>query len=448
MSKLITYKFSDLYSMSSGISSKPEQAGHGCDFVSFKTVFNNYFLPETLTEFMDISEKDKELYSIKKGDVFLTRTSETLDELGMSCVAVKDYPSSSYSGFLKRLRPTQNDVTYDKYMAFYLRSDLFRKTMTNNAIMTLRASLNEQIFSYLELILPDFNEQKKAGDLLFALNQKIEINNKINSELEAMAKTLYDYWFVQFDFPFDFAHDKRVTSSVSHRAESRCEKPYKTSGGKMVWNEELKREIPEGWEVKKIEEVSDVKAGGDKPKEYSEFKNEKFTFPIYSNGITNEGLYGYAKDAKITKQSITVSARGTIGYCVLRNRPFVPIIRLIVVTPRNSYEVKYFFEFIKNIAFENSGSVQQQLTVPQISNLKIKLPPTDILKKYELLTSSGINKIEINKEENQQLASLRDWLLPMLMNGQVRVGDVEEVLRQAQDDILGMVAEPSIEYKK
>ena len=202
MSNLKTYKFSDLYKMSSGISSNPEQAGHGSQFVSFKTVFNNYFLPDNLTEFMDISEKEKEIYSIKKGDIFLTRTSETLDELGMSCVAVKDYPASSFSGFLKRLRPTQDDITYDKFMAFYLRSDLFRKTMTNNSIMTLRASLNEQIFSYLELVVPDFNEQKKAGDFLYSISAKIEINNRINTELEAMAKTLYDYWFVQFDFPY------------------------------------------------------------------------------------------------------------------------------------------------------------------------------------------------------------------------------------------------------
>ena len=200
MSKMKIYKFQDLYEMSSGISSKPEQAGHGTPFLSFSTVFNNYFIPNQLPDLMSISDKEKEVYSIKKGDIFLTRTSETLDELGMSSVAVNDYPNASFSGFLKRLRPKNIDVVYHKYMAFYLRSKLFRKTMTNNAIMTLRASLNEQIFSYLNLILPDYNIQKNIGDLLYSLNKKIELNNRINAELEAMAKTLYDYWFVQFDF--------------------------------------------------------------------------------------------------------------------------------------------------------------------------------------------------------------------------------------------------------
>jgi type I restriction enzyme S subunit len=283
--------------------------------------------------------------------------------------------------------------------------------------------LNSNDIKEFEVRMPNnISTQQKIAKVLSDLDAKIELNNKINTELEAMAKTLYDYWFVQFDFP------------------DANGKPYKTSGGKMVYNAELKRDIPEGWEVKNIGDITEVKAGGDKPKTLSNVKTETYSIPIYSNGVTNEGLYGYTTSPKIIKQSLTVSARGTIGFCVLRNKPFVPIIRLIVITPKNSYELKYFYEFIKSIPFENSGSVQQQLTVPQISKLNIILPPADILKKYELLTTPGISKVEINKEENQQLASLRDWLLPMLMNGQVSVGDVEEELR--------MVAEGKSTYIK
>jgi len=237
MINLKTYKFAELYEMSSGISSKPEQAGHGHPFISFKTVFKNYFLPEELDELMDSSEREQNTYSVRQGDIFLTRTSETLNELGMSSVASKNYPKATFSGFLKRIRPIQNNVTYHKYMAFYLRSELFRTSMNNNAIMTLRASLNEQIFSYLDLILPSYDEQKKIGDLFFDIHNKVEFNNKINIELEQMSKTLYDYWFVQFDFPDENG------------------KPYKSSGGEMVFNEVLKREIPVGWEVKRLENV-------------------------------------------------------------------------------------------------------------------------------------------------------------------------------------------------
>lgn len=128
MSKLTKYKFSDLYSIASGISSTKEQAGHGSPFLSFSVVFNNYFVPDILNDLMDTSEKEKETYSIKSGDIFLTRTSEVVDELAMSCVAVKDYPNATFSGFLKRLRPTQDHITYPKFMAFYLRSQVMLPT--------------------------------------------------------------------------------------------------------------------------------------------------------------------------------------------------------------------------------------------------------------------------------------------------------------------------------
>ena len=114
--------------MSSGLSSKKEQAGHGAPFVSFGTVFNNYFLPEELPDLMDTNEKEQQTYSIKAGDVLITRTSETIDELAMSCVAVKDYPKATYSGFTKRLRPKREGIAYPKYMAFYFRSCFVSKS--------------------------------------------------------------------------------------------------------------------------------------------------------------------------------------------------------------------------------------------------------------------------------------------------------------------------------
>ena len=192
MSEWKRYKLSDLYEMSSGISSTKEQAGHGSPFLSFSVVFNNYFLPDSLIDLMDTTDGDKQKYSINEGDIFLTRTSETVDELAMSSVALKDYPEASFSGFLKRLRPVDKRIVYPKFMAFYLRSPLFRRTIINNTVMTLRASFNEAMFSYLEIMLPDFDTQKKIGDFLYSLEKKKQTNNQINQELEAMAKSLYD----------------------------------------------------------------------------------------------------------------------------------------------------------------------------------------------------------------------------------------------------------------
>lgn len=183
MNKLNEYKLNELYIMSSGISSSKDQAGIGYPFVSFRDIFNNTILPENLTELMNTSDKERIKYSVKKGDVFITRTSETPDELAMSSVALKDYPNATFSGFAKRLRPIDNTKIYDKYMAFYFRSKYFRKIINANTIMTLRASFNEEIFSYIKIQLPDYPTQVKIGDMLYKIEKKILINNQINNNL-------------------------------------------------------------------------------------------------------------------------------------------------------------------------------------------------------------------------------------------------------------------------
>ena len=184
MNKLHKYAFAYLYDMASGISSTKEQAGHGAPFVSFRTVFNNCFLPDELTDLMDTSEREQKIYSIEKGDILITRTSETVDELAMSCVALKDYPKATYSGFVKRLRPKTTGLVYDKYIAFFLRSKYFRKVINAKTIMTLRASFNEDIFSFLNLYLPNYEEQVKIGDMLYNMERKIRVNKKINDNLQ------------------------------------------------------------------------------------------------------------------------------------------------------------------------------------------------------------------------------------------------------------------------
>jgi len=422
MSKLKKYKFSELYDMSSGISSKPEQAGHGFPFVSFSTVFNNQFLPDALPDLMDTSEKERGTYSVKEGDIFLTRTSETLDELGMSSVAASDIPNATYSGFLKRLRPAQSNISYHKFMAFYLRSKLFRKTMTNNAIMTLRASLNEQIFSYLDLLLPEYTEQKKIGDYLYLINQKIALNNKINTELEAMAKLIYDYWFVQFDFP------------------DANGKPYKSSGGKMVYNEALKREIPEGWEVDVIKNVIDVKDGThDSPKPSTEgyhlitSKNLKIEGLDFENAnlISAIDYENINKRSKVDTGDILFSMIGSIGaiYKVDEEKINFAIKNVALYkTSKNNCYKNFVYMFLKSYDMQRymgnviSGSIQKFIGLGALRNMPILIDHT-LIKNYVQTTESLFKKQTLIKRENQQLSQLRDWLLPMLMNGQVTVKD-------------------------
>lgn len=293
---------------------------------------------------------------------------------------------------------------FDAHYIYYLLKNNYKLLRTAATGSTALPLLNKTDFDDLTLNATlNKMEQQKIANVLSSLDSKIELNNKINKELESMAKTLYDYWFVQFDFP-----------DING-------KPYKSSGGKMVYNQELKRDIPEGWEIKTLDTLTNIIAGGDKPKEFSEYRTSELSIPIYSNGIENEGLYGFTNNARINNPSITISARGTIGFCCLRFKPYLPIVRLISVTPKIQNQIVFFYQAIKNLVFENSGSVQQQLTVPQVSELKIVLPPELYLVKFEKIGISLFNKIENIKQQNQELAKLRDWLLPMLMNGQVRV---------------------------
>ncbi|ELE6590453.1 TPA: restriction endonuclease subunit S [Vibrio vulnificus] len=426
MSNLKKHRFCDLYTMSSGISSTKEQAGHGSPFLSFSTVFNNYFVPDELTDLMSTSEKEKETYSIKRGDIFLTRTSEVIDELAMSCVATKDYPSASYSGFLKRLRPTQTDVTYSKFMAFYLRSPMFRKTMTNNAVMTLRASLNEAIFSYLDLLLPEFDEQVKAGDLLYLLNEKIEINNRINTELEAMAKTIYDYWFVQFDFP--------DTNG----------KPYKASGGKMVYNQNLKREIPDGWIDVSLDYIISRSGTGLNPRNnfklgegnnyyitIKSINDGKITFDERCDRISDASLKIINQRSDLKVGDILFTSIQPVGETYfIQEKPTNWNINESVFTLRFNKErvtSEYLYMLLSSQEMKvytkqcSAGSIHKGIRHSVLKSFQLPYGGLDISRKFTEIISPLLKKQSVLEQENLQLCELRDWLLPMLMNGQVTV---------------------------
>lgn len=171
----------DIYQFSSGLSKSSEYFGEGYPFLSFTTIFNNYFLPDELEDLVESTDKEQKTCSILKGDVFLTRTSETLDELGMSSVALKDYPKATFNGFTKRLRPKKEKIIYPLYAAYYFRSTLFRNYINSMASMTTRASLNNNILSKLPIFYPNYNEQIKIGKILYSIDKKININIEINN---------------------------------------------------------------------------------------------------------------------------------------------------------------------------------------------------------------------------------------------------------------------------
>ncbi|PKH30227.1 restriction endonuclease subunit S [Acinetobacter radioresistens] len=422
MNKLKKYSFSDLYSISSGITTTKDQAGHGSPFLSFSTVFNNYFLPDVLSEKMYTSEKEQETFSIREGDIFLTRTSEVIDELAMSSIAIKNYPYATYSGFLKRLRPKVNNIVYPKYMAFYLRSYIFRKTINNNAVMTLRASFNEDIFSYLNVYLPDYEEQVKIGDLLFLLYEKISVNKKIIENLEVISKTIYDYWFVQFNFP---------------NADT---KPYKSDMGKMVYNSILKRNVPEDWQVDTLWNIADFLNG--LPMQKFRPAPHEASLPVVkiremNNGIDNDSeraSINIPKKALIKNGDLLFSWSATLDLKIWSGGDAALNQHIFKVLPKQKYlnakSYVYFellnylnhFKMIANLRKTTMGHI----TTEHLKQAHILVPPSSLIESFEKKIESNFQMQQKLNIENLKIQELMNWLVPLLINGQISIRDAEE----------------------
>jgi len=266
--------------------------------------------------------------------------------------------------------------------------------------------------------ITDKDQQKKIAAVLSALDAKIDCNNRINAELEAMAKTLYDYWFVQFDFPD--AHGK----------------PYKSSGGKMVYNTTLKREIPEGWRDSSVLAVADLLGGGTPTKKKPEFWGGDIPFftPTDADGtifkfstadyITADGLKG-SSTKRFGKHTVFITARGSVGRLVLAGVDMAmnQSCYALRAKPGISHVFLYFLakELIHHLQVKSSGSVFDSIVSNDIELTNLTIPKFEVIEKFAVVVGPVFEKIANNTKENQHLAQLRDWLLPLLMNGQVTV---------------------------
>lgn len=375
MSKLHKYAFSDLYDISSGISSTKEQAGHGMPFVSFSTVFNNYFLPDELPDLMDASAVDQEKYSVKKGDIFITRTSENLDELAMSCVAFEDYPKATFSGFVKRLRPKTSGIAYDKYMAFFLRSEYFRKVINAKTTMTLRASFNEDIFSFLDLYLPDYKEQVKAGDFLYNIEKMIQNNKKINDNLQQMSITTYMHLFYgkksNGKLGDILIENPKSTIQVGEAKDKSGDFPFFTSGDIIL----------------------------------------RWTEPIVEGRNTFLNTGGNAD----VKFYVGKAAYSTDTWCITAKDGMEDYLYLLLNSIKQELKQKYF-----------QGTGLKHLQKPLLKDSAIYIPSKKEIQALNANIKPCLSMISENIRESVRLSSLREWLLPMLMNGQVSFKEEQE----------------------
>ncbi len=318
-------------------------------------------------------------------------TSRNGDKI--SIALLEDYDEAIVSQAYTVFEITDTKKLLPEYLMMWFRRLEFDRYARYKSHGSARETFDWDEMCEVELPIPSIGKQQQIVDEYNSVANRIALNNKINQKLEETAQTLYKNWFVDFEFP----NEKGL--------------PYKSSGGKMVYNEELDKEIPLGWKVKELTNVFKISAGGDRPKEFSEVKNEKFSIPIFSNGITDKGLYGYTNKSNYPKNSITISARGTIGYTELRIEPFDAIVRLLVLTPKIDNQEYFWFLSMKNMNLNSSGSVQKQLTKPYFEILSILFPSIDVMIKFEEKAKPIFEKIKINTKQNQQLRELKDLLL-------------------------------------
>ena len=388
---------SELYDFSSGLSKNTEEFGFGFPFLSFKTVFYHYFIPDTLYELVNTNEKEQSRCSIKAGDIFLTKTNATVDELGMSCVALKDYPKATFNGFTKRLRPKTPNVVYPKYAAYFFRSALFRQQINKMVVMKTRVNLNNDMLARMKISLPPKREQEIIGDTLYAIDTKITTNTMINHHLEQIAQALFKRFFIEesIDEPWG------VLLDIAEINPFRPLQKGKEAVYVKMANLPTRGSFPTSWVVRPF-------SGGMK------FMNGDTIMarisPCLENGKTAFiNFLGEGEIAFGSAEYIVISPKATycneMFYYLARYQDFV------------SYAVKNM----------NGSSGRQRVSSESIGAYELHIPSSETVDEFEKVADPIMKIIAHNAFENRNLAIIRDTLLPRLMSGELSIADLGDV---------------------
>lgn len=318
-----------------------------------------------------------------KGTLCITIAANIAD------TAILSYPMcfpDSVVGFSAYTKETSEIFMH--YIFIYI-----QKAIQNSVIGSIQDNINIDYLKKLRFKIPPKEYQDKIVSILSSIDKKIELNNKINSELEAMAKTIYDYWFLQFEFPNEEG------------------KPYKSSGGKMVWNEELKREIPEGWEIRKVKDFLEVITG----KEDANHATIKGIYPFFT--CSNDVLR--CDDYKFEGKAILIAGNGDFNIKYYEGK-FNAYQRTYVLIPNKEENIGLIYlsslKTLQKFKAGANGSIVKFITKSDVENINVY----DSKNQIDIsIFNKILDDIIKNRKENQELISLRDFLLPLLMNGQV-----------------------------
>ncbi len=401
-------KYSEIADFRNGLNFSNESHGKGCLLIGVSDFKDNFAPQWKELEEINPAGIAKDDDYLQKGDVIFVRSNGNKALVGRSLYIDREIPSL-YSGFCIRARPISEKID-PLFIAYFSKTNFFKSSISSAAGTNIN-NLNQGILG--EVRIPNYskNVQSAIIRVLSVIDKKIELNNRINAELEAMAKTLYDYWFVQFDFP------------------DANGKPYKTSGGKMVYNPTLKREIPEEWSDKTLSQIANITMG--QSPEGSSY-NEEGVGTIFYQGSTDFGWlfpstrqYTTVPSRMAKKGDILLSVRAPVGDMNIANTDCCIGRGLAALNSKTGsdgflfYVMKYFKKIFDRRNSE--GTTFGSITKNDLHSLTLAYPTADLLKKYDYVVTNYNKMIFERSLENRELINLRDWLLPMLMNGQVTV---------------------------
>lgn len=378
--------------------------------------FGNRVFPDIRS----LSEIDSSIVSeenlLQNGDILFVRSNGNKNLVGRSMFMRNIEEPICYSGFCILLRPNL-EIVLPEYLFYALRSPFCRKQYSYSQ-QTNITNLSQTVLGAVDVPVPDIEAQRNLSGILSYLDQKIALNSQLCTELESMAKTLYDYWFTQFDFPDENG------------------KPYRSSGGEMVWNDQLKREIPKGWEIGAVSDLMKIENTSVNPQKLGNTVMEHYSIPAFDTdhnpayeeaNTIESGKYSVDSECILTSKLNPHFKRLWDPYCDTKNA--ICSTEFIVYRPRSVWTRPFCYAVLNSDAFYThmagkaiASTGSRKRIQPDVSaSFVLAMPDKKTMRAFVELYAPVMEKQKALYKENRELTKLRDWLLPMLMNGQATV---------------------------
>ena len=315
-------------------------------------------------------------YKIIKKNEFAVSLMQVSRDAKIPIACLKDYEIAIMSPAYSIFRVKSEQEVLPEYLDLWFRRSEFDREAAFIAVGGVRGSMPWDEFTGMEVFIPEYEEQHRIVNSYKAISDRIALKRQINDNLLSTSFSIYRRMFVE---------------NIDQT------------------------NLPANWSLTTLGKIAKLSAGGDRPAVYNDCLSDKCNVPIYSNGIDNEGLYGFTDYAKIYDESVTVSARGTVGYVFLREEPYVPIVRLISVIPNKAFvTAKYLYFALSTIDLQSTGTSQQQITVPDFKKRQIIVPNSTTLDEFTSKVEPLFMAIKQNKVEINSLIALQSNFLALL----------------------------------